>query len=106
MFLVSADFNGKPDVFVVQVGDTISIKNTPAMGLKATETATLKFSNTPALRLGATDFDYTAFLDLGNLMWCAMAVGTCEAVKHIVLNMPMSERLSENQFHIVKVSHS
>lgn len=61
MFLVSADFNGKPDVFVVQVGDTISIKNTPAMGLKATETATLKFSNTPALRLGATDFDYTAF---------------------------------------------
>ncbi|MGS5681433.1 acyl-CoA dehydrogenase family protein, partial [Acinetobacter baumannii] len=45
------------------------------------ETATLKFSHTPALRLGATDFDYTAFLDLGNLMWCAMAVGTCEAVK-------------------------
>lgn len=41
VFLVSADFNGKPDVFVVQVGDTISIKNTPAMGLKATETATL-----------------------------------------------------------------
>ncbi|MFI7938980.1 acyl-CoA dehydrogenase family protein, partial [Acinetobacter baumannii] len=33
------------------------------------------------LRLGTTDFDYTAFLDLGNLMWCAMAVGTCEAVK-------------------------
>uniref|UniRef100_UPI001292F5A6 acyl-CoA dehydrogenase family protein n=1 Tax=Acinetobacter baumannii TaxID=470 RepID=UPI001292F5A6 len=25
--------------------------------------------------------DYTAFLDLGNLMWCAMAVGICEAVK-------------------------
>ncbi len=81
VFLVSADFNGKPDVFVVQVGDTISIKNTPAMGLKATETATLKFSHTPALRLSTTDFDYTAFLDLGNLMWCAMAVGTCEAVK-------------------------
>ncbi|MEW4938659.1 acyl-CoA dehydrogenase family protein [Acinetobacter baumannii] len=81
VFLVSADFNGKPDVFVVQAGDTISIKSTPAMGLKAAETATLKFSHTPALRLGATDFDYTAFLDLGNLMWCAMAVGTCEAVK-------------------------
>lgn len=51
------------------------------MGLKATETATLRFNHTPALRLGATDFDYTAFVDLGNLMWCAMAVGTCEAVK-------------------------
>ncbi|EYS14923.1 acyl-CoA dehydrogenase, N-terminal domain protein [Acinetobacter baumannii 25569_7] len=81
VFLVSADFNGKPDVFVVQAGYTISIKSTPAMGLKAAETATLKFSHTPALRLGATDFDYTAFLDLGNLMWCAMAVGICEAVK-------------------------
>lgn len=81
VFLVSADFNGKPDVFVVQCNETISIKNTPAMGLKATETATLRFNHTPALRLGATDFDYTAFLDLGNLMWCAMAVGTCEAVK-------------------------
>ena len=27
------------------------------------------------------DFDYHTFVDLGNLMWCAMAVGTCEAVK-------------------------
>ena len=51
------------------------------MGLKATETATLIFNQTPALRLGDEDFNYTAFLDLGNLMWCAMAVGTCEAVK-------------------------
>jgi hypothetical protein len=34
------------------------------MGLKATETATLKFNQTPALRLGDADFDYTAFLDL------------------------------------------
>ncbi|MFI7862575.1 acyl-CoA dehydrogenase family protein, partial [Acinetobacter baumannii] len=32
VFLVSADFNGKPDVFVVQAGVTISIKSTPAMG--------------------------------------------------------------------------
>lgn len=38
-------------------------------------------SQIPALRLGDEDFNYTAFLDLGNLMWCAMAVGTCEAVK-------------------------
>lgn len=51
------------------------------MGLKATETVTLKFDNTPAQRLGDDDFNYPAFLDLGNLMWCAMAVGSCEAVK-------------------------
>lgn len=81
VFLVSAELNGKSDIFVVQCNETISIKANPAMGLKATETATLQFNQTPALRLGDTDFDYTAFVDLGNLMWCAMAVGTCEAIK-------------------------
>lgn len=81
VFLVSAEFNGQPDVFVVQSNESISIKANPAMGLKATETATLQFNHTPALRLGDADFDYTAFVDLGNLMWCAMAVGTCEAIK-------------------------
>lgn len=81
VFLVSAEFNGQPDIFVVQSNESIAIKANPAMGLKAAETATLQFNQTPALRLGDSDFDYTAFVDLGNLMWCAMAVGTCEAIK-------------------------
>jgi alkylation response protein AidB-like acyl-CoA dehydrogenase len=81
VFLVSAAFNGQPDIFVVQSNETIAIKANPAMGLKATETATLQFNQTPALRLGDADFDYTAFVDLGNLMWCAMAIGTGEAIK-------------------------
>ncbi|MBH2002582.1 MAG: acyl-CoA dehydrogenase family protein [Moraxellaceae bacterium] len=81
VFLVSAEFNGQPDIFIVQSNETISIKANPAMGLKATETATLQFNQTPALRLGDADFDYTAFVDLGNLMWCAMAIGTGEAIK-------------------------
>ena len=81
VFLVSVEFNGQPDIFVVQSNESIAIKANPAMGLKATETATLQFNQTPALRLGDADFDYTAFVDLGNLMWCAMAIGTCEAIK-------------------------
>ncbi|WP_171067629.1 acyl-CoA dehydrogenase family protein [Acinetobacter tjernbergiae] len=81
VFLVSAEFNGQPDIFIVQSNESISIKANPAMGLKATETATLQFNQTPALRLGDADFDYTAFVDLGNLMWCAMAIGTGEAIK-------------------------
>lgn len=81
VFLVSAEHNGQPDIFVVQCDESIAIKSNPAMGLKAAETATLQFNQTPALRLGDADFDYTAFVDLGNLMWCAMAVGTCEAIK-------------------------
>ena len=81
LFLVSADFKGQADVFVVKRDPSITVKKSPAMGLKATETVTLKFDNTPAQRLGDDDFNYPAFLDLGNLMWCAMAVGSCEAVK-------------------------
>ncbi|WDE17327.1 acyl-CoA dehydrogenase family protein [Acinetobacter schindleri] len=81
IYLVSAMLNGQPDIFVVQRDPSISIQKSAAMGLKANETATLHFDNTPAQRLGDEDFDYTAFIDLGNLMWCAMAVGTCEAVR-------------------------
>lgn len=81
VFLVSAEFQGRPDIFVVKRNASINAQKNSAMGLKATETMTLQFNQTPAERLGDDDFDYTAFLDLGNLMWCAMAVGTCEAVK-------------------------
>lgn len=81
LYLVSAMLNGQPDVFVVQRDPSISIQKSAAMGLKANETATLHFDNTPAQRLGDEDFDYTAFIDLGSLMWCAMAIGTCEAVR-------------------------
>ncbi len=81
VYLVSAMCNGQPDVFIVQRDESITIQKSSAMGLKANETATLHFNNTPAQRLGDEDFDYAAFLDLGNLMWCAMAVGCCEAVK-------------------------
>ncbi len=81
LILVNAEYNGKPDLFIVKRDSTIRFKKSPAMGLKATETVNLIFDNTPAGRLGDDDFNYTEFLDLGNLMWCAMAVGTCEAVK-------------------------
>ncbi len=81
LLLVNAEFNGQPQVFIVKRDESITAKKIPAMGLKAAETVTLKFNNTPAEILGDEDFSYNAFLDLGNLMWCAIAVGTCEAVK-------------------------
>jgi hypothetical protein len=103
LYLVSADLNGKADIFVVQRDHTITAQKSSAMGLKATQMVTLKFANTPAQRLGDEEFDYTAFVDLGNLMWCAMAVGTCEAVKkyciqyaneRIAFGEPISHRQS------------
>ena len=81
LLLVNAELNGSPEVFIVKRDNSITAKKSTAMGMKAAETVTLKFNQTPAELLGDEDFNYPAFLDLGNLMWCAMAVGTCEAVK-------------------------
>lgn len=81
VLLVSALYNGQPDVFVVKRDASISCKKSSFMGLKAGETVSLSFDHTPAERLGDDDFNYSAFMDLGNLMWCALALGTCEAVK-------------------------
>ncbi|RKG30902.1 acyl-CoA dehydrogenase family protein [Acinetobacter tianfuensis] len=103
LFLVSAMLNGQPEVFTVTRDSSIQIKKSPAMGLKPTETVTLSFKNTPAERLADDDFNYSSFLDLGNLMWCAMAVGTCTAVKEyciqyanerIAFGEPISHRQS------------
>lgn len=80
-YLVSAQYQGKPQVFVVEKHPSVSVRQNPAMGLKAAETVTLRFGNTPASLLTDDDFDYQAFLDLGALSWCALAVGTCNAVK-------------------------
>ena len=81
LFLVAAMLNGQPNIFVVEKNDTVGMHQNPAMGLKACQTVTLDFGNTPAQLLGDDDFDYQAFLDLGALMWCSLAVGTCQAVK-------------------------
>ncbi|OTG65070.1 acyl-CoA dehydrogenase [Acinetobacter silvestris] len=103
LFLINAEFNGSAEVFILKRDPSITVKKSSAMGLKAAETVTLKFENTPAERLGDEDFNYTTFLDLGNLMWCAMAVGTCEAVKEycikyanerIAFGEPISHRQS------------
>ncbi len=103
LLLVNAELHGSPEVFIVKRDNSITAKKSTAMGMKATETVTLKFNQTPAELLDDEDFNYPAFLDLGNLMWCAMAVGTCEAVKayciqyaneHTAFGEPISHRQS------------
>lgn len=86
LFLVSAHLGGKPAVFVVEGGAKgITLREEPAMGLKATSTCRVRFEGTPAEKLGDDDFDYQAFLDLGALGFCALAVGTCQAVLDYVV---------------------
>ncbi|MEL0028989.1 MAG: acyl-CoA dehydrogenase family protein, partial [Perlucidibaca sp.] len=103
LFLVAADLDGQPAVFIVEAGAGVSFKDDPAMGLKSGETVKLRLENAPAERLGEADFDYQAFLDLGALAWCALAVGTCHAVldyaaayanERIAFGEPISHRQS------------
>lgn len=103
LFLVAAQLDGQPAVFIVTGNDGLSFLEDPAMGLKAGETVKLRLDNVAAEKLGETDFDYQAFLDLGALTWCALAVGTCQAVldytsayanERIAFGEPISHRQS------------
>ncbi len=102
VFLVAAMLEDKPNIFVVEKNDTVGMRQNPAMGLKACQTVHLNFGNTPAQLLSDDDFDYQAFLDLGALSWCALAIGTCEAVKQYCIGyanerMAFGEPISHRQ---------
>ncbi len=85
LYLIAASLNDKPRLFLVS-GDSkgLRFESRPAMGLKACGTGTLtldqvEVDSTSLLGGEHTDFDYQAFVDLGQLHWAAMAVGTCQA---------------------------
>lgn len=86
LLLVAAELDGTPAVFVIEGGsEGLAFQEDPGMGLKAGRTMKLRLTNVRADRLGDGDFDYQAFLDLGALAWCALAVGTCQAVMDYVV---------------------
>lgn len=89
LYLVAAELHGQPRIFIVEAGTQgLGWLDDPAMGMKAAQTGTLvldKVKLPPSALLGDTDFDYQAFIDLGVLHWCAMAVGCCQAVLDYVI---------------------
>lgn len=109
LYLVAAQYNGKPQLFVVN-GDSkgLSFKKSAAMGLRAVETGTLRLDKVTvdaSALLGSdkNSFDYQEFIDLGQLHWCALAIGTCQAAldysityanERIAFGEPISHRQS------------
>lgn len=86
LFLVAAQLDSKAAVFIVEGGSPgLRFLDDPAMGLKAAGTMKIRLENVRAEKLGGADFDYQAFLDLGALAWCALAVGTCQSVLDYVI---------------------
>lgn len=89
LFLVAAQADDGPAVFIVEGGtEGLAAGDDPAMGIRASGQRPLKLNNVRIPlenRLGTKDFDYRAFVDLGTLAWCALAVGTCQSVLDYVV---------------------
>ena len=89
LYLVAAMLKGKPAVFIVpgkSVG--ISFKKAPAMGLRAATTGQLTLKNVELASdalLGTEGFNYQEFIDLGQLHWCALAIGAAQAALDYVI---------------------
>ncbi len=84
LFLVAAQAEDGPAVFIIEGGsEGFTVGEDPSMGVRASAQRPLTLDNVqvPAEnRLGNGDFDYRAFVDLGTLAWCALAIGTCQSV--------------------------
>ncbi|MFT4613594.1 MAG: alkylation response protein AidB-like acyl-CoA dehydrogenase [Bacteroidia bacterium] len=89
IFLVAAQTNSGPAVFIVEGGtEGLSSGEDPGMGARACSMRPLYLKNVlvPAEnRLGEDDFNYRKFVDLGTLAWCAAACGTAQAVLDYVI---------------------
>jgi alkylation response protein AidB-like acyl-CoA dehydrogenase len=85
LFVIAASLEGTPALFVVEPGgDGLSVEPEPAMGLRAAATGRLVLEHVklPAgALLGEPGQDMVSeCIQLGRLGWCALAVGTGQAV--------------------------
>lgn len=85
LFVVGARLDDRPVLFVVESGaEGLSVEGDPAMGVRAASLGRLVLSDVrvPAdAVLGETDgSSYTECVRLSRLAWCALAVGTAQAV--------------------------
>ncbi|WP_235735966.1 acyl-CoA dehydrogenase family protein [Nocardioides alcanivorans] len=85
LFVVGAELDGNNVLFLVESGsEGVEVEGDPAMGVRAASLAKLRLTDVrvPAEAvLGATDGStYAECVRLSRLAWCALAVGTGQAV--------------------------
>jgi alkylation response protein AidB-like acyl-CoA dehydrogenase len=92
LFVVAAQLNGKPALFIVESSSTgLTVKPDPSMGIRAAALGRVELDNVSvpvAGRLGeddASDADYSEAIALSRLGWAALAVGTSHAVLDYVV---------------------
>lgn len=83
LFVVGAELDGKPQLFVVEArSEGITIESDPSMGLRAASLSRLILDDVAVEKialLGDAE-DYLACVRYSRLAWCALAVGTAQAV--------------------------
>ena len=105
LFVVAAMLDGTPALFLVESGiDGLEVEADPSMGLRAAALSRLHLTGvrvgTDAL-LGDTDGEaYRECVRLSRLAWCALAVGTGQAVLDYV-----KEYVNERQAFGEPISH-
>jgi alkylation response protein AidB-like acyl-CoA dehydrogenase len=84
LFIVSAQCEGAgPALFIVESGaEGVFVEPEPAMGLRAAATARLTLDGVKGSPL---DADYAESVHRARLAWCAVAVGTAQAVVDYVI---------------------
>ena len=89
LLLVSAMAEDGPGIFIVEGGSHgLGTAADSAMGVRASGPGRVHLDGVRVHtdnRLGAGDFDYRAFVDLGTLAWCSLAIGTCKAMLDYVI---------------------
>src|ERR1700733_9074365 len=92
LFVVAAQLNGKPALFIVESSSTgLTVKADPSMGLRAAALGRVELDSVSvpvSARLGeddASDADYSEAIALSRLGWAALAVGTSHAVLDYVI---------------------
>ena len=92
LFIVGAQLNGKPALFIVESSAAgLEVRTDPSMGIRAAALGQVELSGVIvplSARLGeqdATDGDYSEALALSRLGWAALAVGTSHAVLDYVI---------------------
>ncbi len=92
LFIVAAQLNGKPAMFVVESASAgLTVTPDPSMGIRAAALGRIELNKVTvplSARLGedgATDRDYSEAIALSRLGWAALAVGTSHAMLDYVI---------------------
>jgi hypothetical protein len=88
LFVIGAELDGKPQLFLVESGTSgVEIEAEPAMGLRAAALTrvVLKDVTVGSVALLGDADDYLECVRLSRLAWCALSLGTAQAVLDYVI---------------------